>query len=76
MTDIPDDEDVNRYHGGFIWSAIRSGLAHHRERLVAAFDMGNYERESAALDEVARRITADIEPLVETYSLRAAREGK
>lgn len=74
-------DEVERAHGGHVWSAVRSGLSRHRERLVQAFDSGSYEMEAARLDAVAREITADIEPMIEKYAalahLRAARwEGK
>lgn len=69
MTDIPDDvlDEVERAGGGHVWSEVRSGLSQYRERLVAAFDAGSYERESTVLDAVAREITAKIEPLIERY---------
>jgi len=77
MADIPDDvlDQVERAHGGHIWSEVRSGLSRYRERLVQAFDAGSYERESAILDDIARAITANVEPLVDRYAaLRKVRE--
>ena len=78
MGELPDE--VERAHGGHIWSEVRAGLSRYRERLVLAFDSGSYERESAVLDDIAREITVNIEPLVAQYAslarLRAAREGK
>lgn len=78
MTDISDEtlDEVERFHGGHIWSEVRWGLSRYRESLVAAFDAGSYERESAVLDAVARDITATVEPLVETYARRRAERGK
>ena len=60
------------HHGGDIWSAIRWGLSNHRERLIAAFDTGSYEAESAILDEIARKVTKEIEPMVATYTAKKA----
>lgn len=79
---IPSEvlDEVERAHGGHVWSAVRSGLSRHRERLVQAFDSGSYEMEAARLDAVARDITEDIEPIIERYAalarLRSAREMK
>lgn len=72
-------DEVERAHGGHVWSAVRSGLTRHRERLVQAFDSGSHEMEAARLDAVAREITADIEPLIERYTALArlrAERGK
>lgn len=73
MADTSDEtlDEVGRAHGGHIWAAIRSRLSLHRERLVQAFDSGSYELESAGLDDVAREITADIEPMIERYATLA-----
>ena len=82
MSDISNEtlDEVERAHGGHVWGEVRAGLSRYRERLVSAFDEGSYERESAVLDDVARRITANIEPLIDQYvaiaRLRAEREVK
>lgn len=73
-------DQVERAHGGHVWSEVRSGLSRYRERLVQAFDAGSYERESAILDDIAREITANVEPLIERYAsmsalLAARKEG-
>lgn len=66
-----------KYHGGHIWSEVRSGLAQHRERLIAAFDAKSYEAESTLLDDVARKIAAKVEPMISVYAddLRRASHG-
>ena len=64
-------DEVERAHGGYVWSVVRGGLARQRERLIQAFDSGNYEMESNRLDAVAREITADIEPMIEKYAALA-----
>ena len=53
---------------GSMWAEVRSGLSMFRERLVQAFDAGNYEVESARLDDVARRITERIEPMLAEHA--------
>lgn len=43
--------------------------------LAPTLDAGSYERESAILDDIARAITANVEPLVDRYAaLRKVRE--
>jgi len=59
---------MSKYHGGHIWSEVRNGLSQHRERLIAAFDARSFERESALLDDIARKIAAKVEPMVEGYA--------
>jgi len=82
MPDISNEtlDEVERVHGGHVWSEVRAGLSRYRERLIQAFDAGSYEREAAILDDVAREITANVEPLIERYAalarLRAEREVK
>ena len=66
-----------KYHGGHIWSEVRSGLAQHRKRLIAAFDAKAYEAESVLLDGIARKIAAKVEPMVSVYAddLRRSAHG-
>lgn len=61
---------MSKYHGGHIWAEVRDGLVRHRERLIEAFDAQSYERESLLLDDIARKIAAKVEPMVETYADR------
>lgn len=52
--------------GGCIWSGIRSGLMYDREKIESAFSQPKYELESAALDSVARSMTARVEGCLKT----------
>lgn len=61
---------MDRYHGGNVWAEVRSALSRHRERLIAAFDAGSFERESILLDDIARKISENVEPMIESYCLR------
>lgn len=67
---------MTKYHGGNIWSEVRHGLTQHRERLIAAFDAKSFEAESDLLDDIARKITAKVEPMIESYAERGAIDGK
>jgi hypothetical protein len=60
--------------GGTLWGEIRSGLSMYRERLVQAYGAGNYEREAAVLDDVARRIVDRVEQRVEGNTREASGE--
>lgn len=51
---------------GAVWSGVRAGLMYEHEALKKAFAQKNYEKESAGLDAVARRITDRIKKCVET----------
>ena len=59
---------MRQFQGGDIWMAIRDGLVGHRERLIQAFDAGSFEREAAILDDIARKVTEKVEPMVHTYN--------
>ena len=48
--------------------AIRDGIVSQRERLIQAFDAGNFERESVILDDIARKVTEKVAPMVESYT--------
>jgi hypothetical protein len=63
-----DGHELREYHGGHIWNEVRNGLARHRERLIAAFDASSYEAESNLLDDIARKITEQVEPMIQSYN--------
>lgn len=58
---------AGKFNSGNVWSEVRQSRSQNRERLIAAFDSEQYEKESALLDDIARKITKNIEPMISEY---------